>query len=626
MKLSTLFGLIITASTITQAVAQETPEAAWGKTFYGKTKSSNQAQNNAIASDGGIYWHLVGGSVHDERDVYFNNELLFSGADYDPNGTSVNNNFCLMKTDRSGDLLWKLYSTTCDWATNQGRVAATSDGGAVFTGKIRSTDDGGTGDFLWNDITLVDGQNSIHRYTWNHTESDSRRFYQVIVGRVDANGKLLWVKFLQADRSPVPAATGNYATFTSEAIDCPALAVDNDDNIYIGGNFRQKIEIETGDQSVVLNPHNISKWNGDPQSHAGDMYLIKLDGSNGTYIKHAVTSVVSGDPQCENIQQLVWENGMLYAQGVIYGDGSTLDLNGKQFTNSGTFSPILVSMDSSLTPHWITSLKGETVKSKYGFQNCGISKTNNTLWFSGMFNGKVSYSDAVYFESDAATPSVREGFLAKFDATTGEMLKGVSSRASYPTTLGAAYKSLAGYFQPLQNPNEKDKVYVYGYSMINTLGVFLRTYNTETLESDPSTEWSLVQGGQMPTCQSISYSPEDAKIYITARGRNNDFKLMGGSTVPVPENQVWAVLLAGYDMPAEFKSVGVATTISDNRMPVKIYGCNGILTIINNDKDAKINIYTVTGNLAASLDAPYGTTTVHLPKGIYIANGQKIVL
>ena len=162
--------------------------------------------------------------------------------------------------------------------------------------------------------------------------------------------------------------------------------------------------------------------------------------------------------------------------------------------------------------------------------------------------------------------------------------------------------------------------------MINTLGVFLRTYNTETLESDPSTEWSLVQGGQMPTCQSISYSPEDAKIYITARGRNNDFKLMGGSTVPVPENQVWAVLLAGYDMPAEFKSVGVATTISDNRMPVKIYGCNGILTIINNDKDAKINIYTVTGNLAASLDAPYGTTTVHLPKGIYIANGQKIVL
>ncbi|HBC22387.1 MAG TPA: hypothetical protein DC009_10065 [Porphyromonadaceae bacterium] len=623
MKKSTIFSIIALCGSILSAGAELTaPQAVWGATFDSATTAGDQAQSNAISADDNVYWHLLGGTKHDIRDIYFGQNVLFQGADYDPNGTSQNNNLCIMKTDKQGNLLWKMNSTTCDFYNNQGDVVATSDGGVIFTAKLRNTDDGGSGEYLWNDVTLVDGKNQTHTYTWNHDDSDLRRFYQIMIGRLSADGDLLWVKFIQVDRFKDEATE----TFYSDAISVAATAVDDFDNVYIAGNFRANMTIPTSGRPVVLSLHDDSCWSADAQSAAGDMYIIKLNGNDGSYIASAQSILESGIPSSEKIDRLEWKDGCLYGQGLINGDGVKMNFGGKSFTLAGDFSPILFSMNADLTANWVTPLKGEKIGGKMGFQYCGITKVGNTLWFTGMFDGIISAGEGKSFTSTAATPSVREGFICKFDAATGAWVKGVTSRESYPTTLGQGYSALCGYFKAVQNEQHTDKVYVFGYAMNGTVGVFMRTYDAETLASDPATEWNLVKGGQMPTCQTIAYDPTDATIYITARGRNTassaPFELLGDLTVNAPSD-TWAILMAGYNMPEDFKETGVVETVgADNTL--RVYGSHGQLVIENAGEARAVRVYDIAGRNVATVNAQEGKTTVELAGGIYIVEGRKV--
>lgn len=618
MKKSTILcSLLLCGASAFAAVDQ--PTALWGNLFDSETTAGDQCQANAISPDNNLYWHLIGGTYNSARDITYAGKVLFQGADYDPSGTSQNNNLCILKTDKNGNAIWKLYSTTCDYANNIGSLEATSDGGVVFTAKLRSTDDGGTGEFLFNDVTLVDGQNKTHKFPWNQKASDSRRYYKLLVGRLSAEGELLWVRFIEADRAPVPSAGGNYADFTAEAVSIPALTVDADDNIYIGGNYRQTLSIEGTD--VKLTPHNISKWNGDPQQSAGDLFIIKFNG-DGSYLSSAVTSIASGEVSSESLDCLVYSDGAIYAQGLIYGPDAKISFGGKSIDLAGDFTPIVMKLDTSLAAQWVNPMKGEKVKGKYGFQNCSINKVGETIWFTGQYDGVIS-SGNVSFSSDEATPSVREGFIAKIDAASGALIAAASSKQAYNKSVNSLYNSLCGYFAAIQNPSHPEKVYVYGYCMNANIGVFLRTYDAETLASDPASEWKLMTGGQMPTCQTIAYDPDNAQIFISARGRQTDFSLLGGLTVAKPNT--WAILLAGYQMPDNFLQVGIVNTFESSSQLVISTSTEGII-FTNGGAPRSIDIFDISGRRVARHFAPEGRSEILLPKGFYIADGKKIRL
>lgn len=595
------------------------PRALWGKIFDSATAAGDQCQANAIATDGCVYWHLTGGSTHAERNISYDGRLLFEGSDMDAGSTTQNNNLCVMKTDPAGNVVWKLYSTSCDYANNQGSVAATSDGGVVFSAKLRSTEDDGTGAMLFSDVTLVDGKGDTHSFKWQHTDADARRFYRLMVGRISADGTLRWVRFISADRA-IPA---NNIDFAADCISTTNLAVaaDEADNIYIGGNFRSRVTIDGTE--TVLTPHNTTGWSGDAQASVGDMFILKFS-ADGSYASHAVTTVEQGSATSESVNELIWADGALYVQALFLADGCRFSLGGKSFTTSGDFSPVLMRLDGNLAASWITPLKGEKISGKYGFQNCGINKVNDVVWFTGMYDGVVSYDAAHSFSSEPSTPSVREGFLARFDASTGAMTAGVSSRDSYPTSLGAPYKALCGYFKAIQNPVEPDYVYVYGYAMNAPLGVFLRAYDARTLKSDPASEWCLVKGGQMPSCQSIAYEPSTARIYTAVRGRQTPFELIGGITAAQP-NTTWSILLAGFLMPDSFLQTGmVSTVITDG---IEVSGAGGVLKVVNgSDRAVNVDVYDLMGRCVSRLQAAPGITTHQLGHGIYIAAGRKIML
>lgn len=623
MKKSKLIGsLMMAGAMFTCSASTDVPTSIFGKVFDSATSAGDQSQGVCIGADNNVYWHLIGGTTNSIRDIYYDGKVLFQGADYTPSGTSQNNNLCILKTDQTGNTIWKLYSTTCDYAANQGNIAPLSDGGVVFSAKVRNTDDGGSGDFLWNDVTLVDGKGQTHTFPFKHDTSDTRRFYQIVVGRISSDGELLWLKSFQADRFGINDTAKS--TFISDAISCPALAADNDDNIYFGGNYRTRISISYSSGSQDLRPHNADNLTSDSQIAAGDMYVIKLRGTDGDYINSGVTTLTSGKVTSETLNALTWHDGTLYAQTLMLGEGAELYYKNQNssFRLEGQFSPVLMALGSTLEPKWITPIKGETISGKYGFQNCGISVYGDNLWLTGMFDGILSTDDTHTIASTPTTPSVREGFIIKFDATTGEWVKGVSSRDSYPVSLGTGYNALAGYFKAIQNPEHPENVYVFGYQMNNNIGVFLRTYNATSLESDPSTSWTLAKGN-MPTCQSIAYNPEDGKIFITARS-NRAFTLYGGSTVENPTN-TWAILLAGYQMPDTFLQTNIVTTAtSQDNLVIKSE--RNSLVITNSGTSARIEVFDMTGRRVISCVAPEGTISIPLEKGMYIVAGRKVLI
>ena len=57
----------------------------------------------------------------------------------------------------------------------------------------------------------------------------------------------------------------------------------------------------------------------------------------------------------------------------------------------------------------------------------------------------------------------------------------------------------------------------------------------------------------------------------------------------------------------------------------KIYGTQGTLHVVA-EEATTVNVYNLTGSLVAKLSVVAGDNTVALPAGIYIANGQKVVV
>ena len=81
MKNSTITALFSAACMLTASVATaDTPTFDWGNLFDGDTAAGDNSEGLAIASDGNIYWHNIGGSTQDAPDIRYAGEVLFEGA------------------------------------------------------------------------------------------------------------------------------------------------------------------------------------------------------------------------------------------------------------------------------------------------------------------------------------------------------------------------------------------------------------------------------------------------------------------------------------------------------------------------------------------------------------------
>ncbi len=542
-------------------------EYRWGNLIDGKTTAGDQSTDAKIDANGNVYWLGTYGSKEDLPEISYAGNFLYNGAPYYSSGTSQNNNYTLLKTDSDGNKLWVVYSNSGDFENNAGGCAVTSDGGVVSAMKVRHTD-------MMQDknIVLIDANGTEEVIEWTE-EPGSSRVYRLIVNKISQDGAISWTRMIDLSTKPGPAAGGNYANFWANCVNINDCTVDNNDNIYIALNFRNELTVEKSDHSTVtFTPKNIQSWNGDPQAACGDFMLLSLD-SEG-YYRNAL--VLDGTAAASYCQKLAWENGHIYAQGYIVGDGS--DLKAGEFTLSPSkiMSPLVLCADADLNVNWAKCYAGEQVAGKNAIQNTCLTVCNGNLWFCGMYNLKFTDPDNAENVLASTQGNIREGFILKLDAATGDWINARDSRDDdWNKPAATAKTGLTGYLSILQNPENPEKIYAFGYVMNAAVGVFLREYDSETLVANlEDGQNNIITQGGVPSAQVIAYDAKNGCAYMTARG-NKAFTLFDGTTSASPEK--WGILAAKFKLPESMKTTEISTIVKDSTdAPAVYYNLQGI--------------------------------------------------
>lgn len=532
---------IITGGALALAQA---PVYRWADMVYSSTSAGNNAIGLSINKAGDIYWLNENGSTEANPTVSFNGESLYNGAPYNA-GNSYASNLTLIKTDADGNKLWCVHTNSGDIASGAGGVACTSDGGCVVAVKIRHTD--GMTD---KDIMLTDAAGTETPVSW----TCDRRYYSMLVFKVSASGEIEWNHL--AEVSTTPGEGAGSKDFLADCFNLGNIAVDDNDNIYLGLNIRNDFGVRDPDGhfKVFSSPSAAKSWNGDSQTTAGDFLLLSLD-SFGWYRNSLQLEGTAAVSYCQGVE---YKDGAVYANGYITGDGTTLKAGDCVLTPSTVFSPLVLRADTDLNVSWAKCFPGEKVGNSATAQNCGLTAVGDVLWYCGMYNLKFSdpANSGNFLTSTSANP--REGFILKLDANNGEWLAAANSRDDKFSP--DAYNSrLTGYFKVLQADRNASKIMVFGYGMYTGLGAFFRTYDAGTLQAYPDESYTVVYGN-MPTVQAVAYNPETADAYFTARGRNA-FTLMGreGS---LKYGSSWQVLMTKYTLP-DFMMSGVKDIAAD---------------------------------------------------------------
>lgn len=554
--------LMLCCALFASGVYAQAPTAVWGNLIDGATAAGDQATDVSFDKSGNVYWYGVYGTTETAPEVTYDGTFLFEGALYNA-GNTQNNNYTVLKTDASGNKLWCVYSTSGDFANNAGFSAATSDGGLITVAKVRHTD--GMTD---KNIVLVDAQGSPYEIDW----TCERRYYRLAVTKLSAAGAIEWNRMIDFSTEPGPKASGNYADFWADVFNVSGGAVDDNDNIYIALNYRNPVTVARSEgDPVVLTPANISTWNGDPQGVAGDFLILGLD-SEGYYRNNLQLEGTCSASYC---QKLAWSNGNLFAQGYIIGkDNATLKAGDDVLAPSEIISPLVLKTDAELDVKWAKCYKGEQVAGKNALQNVGISLIDNALYMCGQYNLKFTDPDNADNFVASTQGAIREGFVLKLDAASGAWLAARDSRDDdWDNPSAVAKTGLTGYFSIVPNAQDRSKIYVYGYVMNATVGVFLREYNAETLVADlPDGQYNIVTGGGVPSCQNCAFDAATGAFYFTARG-NKAFTLYNGTETAAPSG--WAILAARVDLP-KGGTTGIGTVDTTSDTTVEYFNLQGI--------------------------------------------------
>lgn len=580
--------------------------AEWGKVLtanYADRDGTSMTESLAVTSDG-VVWLGHVGSYSDKDDLKLGDTVIGKGTVYTGTSSSGNETFTMTKTDKSGNVKWSIYSTNGEIYSNNDWVKVGKDGSIYAAFLMRHTDSRGTEtpgfvDATGNETKLAD---------WNcisSIDNIEHRYFKALLMKVSAAGAIQWIREVYADPSPI---AGSSAKVNGLPIYVYDLAV-TDNAIYMAGRFTALTKFTKADGTTIdLTPHNVVGWNGDSQQSVGDMYVTKFD-LNG-YAEKTLTT--TGVVACETMQKLCVKDGKFYLFSSVKSAKNSIckdyKIGDKTYEVPSYVSALVAELDENLNVKWSRLFKGsENAKpnSTGILQYMHLNKIDDDLWVTGMGQYTLSNEDGTKKLEMNGTNN--QAFIIRLNAEDGEWINAVSALKDYKT-------AITGYFELFGSETDKSKVWVYGYNF-GTDGVFLREYNKD-LTTDKDTQVKLMSGA-MPTA--FASAVDGDKLYIVARGRG-DIKLTGlDQSFSVSK---FAAMYACFKLPFNIY------TAVDNvaaKAEAKIYGTQGTLHVVA-EEATTVNVYNLTGSLVAKLSVVAGDNTVALPAGIYIANGQKVVV
>lgn len=485
--------------------------------------------------------------------------------------TSGNDNLLLTKVNADGTAAWHVYS-------KQGRVAnasaaTTSDGGVVVAAVTSFTAFNAkeATDIPANSILdIVDAD--------NHTTTIEKAFagsavYDIVVLKISADGHLNWFKHFAADDA---------RSLTAK------IAVDNADNIYIGGQHAKTLSF--GENAVAARS-------------AKSLYLVKLDNA-GNFVK---SFDISGTDAEDYIDAVTFADGKIFVAGRVKAkaEGNTIafaDITLAPTTFDDVFA---AAFSTDLVPVWASIANSVAASDgKHTSQVKGIDVSEGFVLVSGLVKGGYTAAGA----TDAVTMSSGtklEGMVIGFSIADGALSKGA-----------CVSEGISGLYSATIKGN---KIYAFGYNIANAdkQGSSLFEFDGENANENVIATTNEPASAGYPTTFYAKFINSSLLAGVRAKGKGINVL---GNVYDYTNQKDFTATVMSINLKDVLGGISTTETADDAR----IWAVSGAVKI-SVASPTSVAVYNVAGQIVAKRIVT-DETTIALPAGFYIVNGKKVVV
>ena len=571
MNKNLLFSMILAASAMPAGAQGVAATANWVTPINANNGISTP--ETVAASDNSTFLVSKFVSKGNDNSLNFVNfgsqEKVAFGA---PNkATSGNDNLLLTKVNADGTAAWHVYS-------KQGRVAnasaaTTSDGGVVVAAVTSFTAFNAkeATDIPANSILdIVDAD--------NHTTTIEKAFagsavYDIVVLKISADGHLDWFKHFAADDA---------SSLTAK------IAVDNVDNIYIGGQHAKTLSF--GENAVAARS-------------AKSLYLVKLDNA-GNFVK---SFDISGTDAEDYIDAVTFADGKIFVAGRVKAkaEGNTIafaDITLAPTTFDDVFA---AAFSTDLVPVWASIANSVAASDgKHTSQVKGIDVSEGFVLVSGLVKGGYTAAGA----TDAVTMSSGtklEGMVIGFSVADGALSKGV-----------CVSEGISGLYSATIKGN---KIYAFGYNIANAdkQGSSLFEFDGENANENVIATTNEPASAGYPTTFYAKFVNSSLLAGVRAKGKGINVL---GNVYDYTNQKDFTATVMSINLKDVFGGISTTETADDAR----IWAVSGAVKI-SVASPTSVAVYNVAGQIVAKRIVT-DETTIALPAGFYIVNGKKVVV
>ena len=485
--------------------------------------------------------------------------------------TSGNDNLLLTKVNADGTAAWHVYS-------KQGRVAnasaaTTSDGGVVVAAVTSFTA------FNAKDATDIPANSILDIVDAdNHTTTIEKAFagsavFDIVVLKISADGHLDWFKHFAADDA---------SSLTAK------IAVDNADNIYIGGQHAKTLSF--GENAVAARS-------------AKSLYLVKLDNA-GNFVK---SFDISGTDAEDYIDAVTFADGKIFVAGRVKAkaEGNTIafaDITLAPTTFDDVFA---AAFSTDLVPVWASIANSVAASDgKHTSQVKGIDVSEGFVLVSGLVKGGYTAAGA----TDAVTMSSGtklEGMVIGFSIADGALSKGV-----------CVSEGISGLYSATIKGN---KIYAFGYNIANAdkQGSSLFEFDGENANENVIATTNEPASAGYPTTFYAKFINSSLLAGVRAKGKGINVL---GNVYDYTNQKDFTATVMSINLKDVFGGISTTETADDAR----IWAVSGAVKI-SVASPTSVAVYNVAGQIVAKRIVT-DETTIALPAGFYIVNGKKVVV
>lgn len=485
--------------------------------------------------------------------------------------TSGNDNLLLTKVNADGTAAWHVYS-------KQGRVAnasaaTTSDGGVVVAAVTSFTAFNAkeATDIPANSILdIVDAD--------NHTTTIEKAFagsavYDIVVLKISADGHLDWFKHFAADDA---------SSLTAK------IAVDNADNIYIGGQHAKTLSF--GENAVAARS-------------AKSLYLVKLDNA-GNFVK---SFDISGTDAEDYIDAVTFADGRIFVAGRVKAkaEGNTIafaDITLAPTTFDDVFA---AAFSTDLVPVWASIANSVAASDgKHTSQVKGIDVSEGFVLVSGLVKGGYTAAGATNAVTMSSGTKL-EGMVIGFSIADGALSKGV-----------CVSEGISGLYSATIKGN---KIYAFGYNIANAdkQGSSLFEFDGENANENVIATTNEPASAGYPTTFYAKFVNSSLLAGVRAKGKGINVL---GNVYDYTNQKDFTATVMSINLKDILGGISTTETADDAR----IWAVSGAVKV-SVASPTTVAVYNVAGQIVAKRIVT-DETTIALPAGFYIVNGKKVVV